>query len=88
MRKRSDFIQRLHQSEKFKHALAQAKDDKERAAIRAATEQFVSAFADVLGPLIERAEQDPEFARQLGQALVERQSVVTTSDPVKSGSSE
>lgn len=87
MRKRSDFIDRLHQSEKFKHALAQARDENERKAIQAATEQFVATFADILGPMIERAEQDPDFARQLGQALVEGQNVVTTSDPAKSGSS-
>lgn len=87
MRKRSDFIQRLHQSEKFKLALNQARTEEERQAVQAATEQFVTTFADILGPLIERVEQDPEFARQLGQALVEKQNVVTTSDPATSGSS-
>ena len=38
-------------------------------------------------PLIERAQTDPEFARQLGRQLKENQNVVT-SEPVASGSTE
>lgn len=88
MRKREDFIQRLHENAKFKHALEQARTEEERKAIAAATEKFVATFADILGPLIERAEQDPLFAEQLGRALSENQHVVTSSDPPKSGSTE
>lgn len=86
MRTRSDFIQRLRESEKFKSALATAKDDDERKRLTAAAEQFVDSFASLLVPLIEKAENDPEFAMQLGRQLVERRGLVTASDPAMSGS--
>jgi hypothetical protein len=85
MRNRAEFIKRLHEDPKFKHALASVKTDAERKAIAHTVEEFVGSFGDVLGPILDRAQNDPEFARQLGQALNERQGVVTT-EPVKSGS--
>lgn len=86
MRNRSDFIKRLHESPRFKAALEMARTDEERKTIQAAAEQFVDSFASVLAPLIDRAENDPEFAEQLGRRLVDPQGVVTASDPALSGS--
>jgi hypothetical protein len=86
MRNRDEFLKRLHESDKFKEAMAKARTDEERTKVQAAVDAFVVSFADVLGPLIERARSDTEFVRQLGQAVVERQQVLITSDPLKSGS--
>lgn len=88
MRNRAEFLKRLHESDKFKDAMGRARTDEERQKVQAAVDAFVGSFADVLGPLIERAQSDPEFAQQLGRVLAERQQVVTTSDPPKSGSAE
>jgi hypothetical protein len=86
MRNRSDFMKRLHEADRFKQALAAARTDAERDAIKSLVEGFVGGFADVLAPMIARAEQDPEFARQLGRALVEGKDVLSNSAPVTSGS--
>lgn len=85
MRTKSDFIKRLRQSPTFKAALAAAKTPEEKATVAAAAEEFVSSFAEILAPLIERAQNDPEFAAQLGRQLAEQHGVVT-SEPAKSGS--
>jgi len=88
MRNKEDFIKRLQQSDRFKSALAAARSPAEKAQVKALVEEFVSGFAEVLGPLIERAETDSEFAQQLGRSLVEQKVVLSTSDPVTSGSTE
>lgn len=85
MQTRLEFLQRLRNSEKYARALRSARTDAERAAIAATVEEFVGGFAEILGPLIVRAKNDPEFAQQLNQALFERQHVVTDV-PATSGS--
>lgn len=88
MRNRNDFMKRLHEAERFKQALATARTDAEREAIKTFVEEFVGRFANVLAPMIDRAEKDPDFARQLGKALVEGKGVLSTSELVTSGSTE
>jgi hypothetical protein len=82
---KADFTKRLHESPKYKRALELARNDDERRRIATLTNRFVESFAEILAPVIDRAKNDPEFAQQLGQALKERQSVVT-SEPATSGS--
>lgn len=77
MKTRADFLKRLHEDEAYKGALAGARSDAERARVAQVVEGFVGSFADILGPLIVRAQQDPEFAKQLAKALSEGQRVVT-----------
>lgn len=86
MTSRADFLRRLHESQEYRNALAQARTEGERKAVAAFVGEFVGGFADVLGPLIERASRDPVFAAQLGQAVAERRSVVTAAAPEVSGS--
>lgn len=86
MKDRDSFLKRLHENEKYKAALAMARTDAEKQAIRTLAESFVSSFADVLGPLIDKSQHDPLFAERLGQALVERKNVVTSTEPEHSGS--
>lgn len=86
MRNRSDFIKRLHEADRFKQAMAAARSDAERAAIKKLVEEFVGGFADVLGPMIDRAEKDPAFAQQLGRVLAEGKGVLSTSESATSGS--
>jgi len=88
MKNRQDFIKHLRQSDKFKAALSAARTPEERAQVKALTEEFVGGFADVLGPIIERAQNDPEFAQQLGRSLAGQQIVLSTSDSVISGSTD
>ena len=86
MKTREDFIKQLRQSSNFKAALSAARTPEERAQIKALTEEFVQSFADVLGPLIERTQEDPEFAHQLERSLAEKQIVFSSTDPNVSGS--
>lgn len=88
MKNRDDFMKRLHDADRFKQALATARTDAEREAIKSLVEEFVGGFADVLGPLIVRAEKDPAFARQLGMALIEGKDVLSNETPNTSGSIE
>lgn len=86
LKSRQDFLRRLYESPGYRHALAQARSDEERKAVAAFVTEFVGSFADVLGPLIDRASRDPAFAAQLGQAVAERRPVVTGTVTAASGS--
>lgn len=81
MKTRDDFIKRLHQTERFQAAVLAARTEEERRAVIAAAEQFVDSFAVVLAPLIERAENDHEFAQQLAGQLISRSAVITINKP-------
>lgn len=83
---RQSFLRKLHESPEYRHALAQATSEEERRAIASFIGEFVGGFADVLGPLIERASRDPAFAAQLGQAVAERRPVVTGTGSAMTGS--
>ena len=85
-RNKKEFLKKLYESDKYKNALSRARTDEERRALAGLASEFVAGFADILGPIIERASRDPVFAEQLGRAVVERQGVVTDSAPVTSGS--
>ncbi len=87
MTNRADFLRRLHESPEYRAALSHAGSEAERKAIVAFVNEFVGSFADVLGPLIERASLDPVFASKLGQAVAERRPVVTSTASSTSGSS-
>lgn len=86
MSDRDDYIKRLREDSLFKMALAKAKDDKERAAIAAIVEAMVGDFADKLGPITQRVQQDPVFAEQLKRAVVGDQQVLTDIEAAPSGS--
>jgi len=88
MQSKADFIKRLHESESFKRAMSQTRTNGERKRVAAAAEEFISTIAEVVGPLLERLRDDPEFREQLARSLAERQGLVTGTDPVLSGSSE
>lgn len=77
MKNREDFLKRLREDPAYREALGRAKNAAERKFIQKVVEDFVGPFADILGPAIEQAESDPEFAAKLGQALVEKQSVLS-----------
>ena len=83
--KKFDFTKELHDNPKYKRAMELARTDEERKKIAVITNAFVDSFAGILAPIIEQAKEDPEFARKLGQALKDKQHVVT-SEPPKSGS--
>jgi hypothetical protein len=85
-RTKQDFLKRLYESDRYKQALAAARTPEERARLAGLVTEFVGSFADVLAPLIDRAQRDPAFAQQLGRAVMERQRVVTSSGPARSGS--
>jgi hypothetical protein len=78
---RKKFLEKLHESPKFKLALSMARSDAERQKITRITESFAVSMIDVLAPVVDQSKQDPKFAQQLGQALVERQRVVNSNGP-------
>lgn len=82
---KQEFLNQLYVNEKYKKALASAKTEQERKRLASFGTEFVSSFAEVLVPLLERVKDDPEFAQQLNQAISGHKRVVT-SEPVKSGS--
>jgi hypothetical protein len=86
MKTREDFIKRLREDPKYREALGRARTAEERKAISRIVEGFVGSFANVLGPAIEQAEQDPAFATKLGRALIEKQDVLSKSQQHTSGS--
>lgn len=88
MKSREDVLKQLRASPMFRAALAKAKDEKERKAIIAITEDFVTSFADVLLPLAQRAQQDPVLRERLARSLVEGREVLSDSVPETSGSHE
>ena len=82
MKTRDDFLQRLREDPAYRAALGQAKSAAERKAISSLVEEFVGSAAEILLPALDRAKNDPEFARQLAKALTEHQSVVSKQSPV------
>lgn len=88
MRRKEDFIDRLHNADKFKAALAAARSEAERRMVKALVEEFVTSFAEVLAPLIDKAQTDPKFAQQLGRSISENSDVLSTSNSVISGSTD
>ena len=86
MRTKEDFIKRLREDGLYKDALSKAKNDKERAEVSRLVEGMVGQFAELLGPIIARAESDPVFVEELKRALVEGEQVVNDSEPATSGS--
>lgn len=81
-----DFLRRLYESDKYKQTMSRARTDGERKAIAGLVTEFVGGFAEILAPIIDRAQHDSVFAGQLGRAVVERQGVVTGGQPASSGS--
>lgn len=86
MRTREDFLKRLRSSPLYQSALKTAKTPEERKRVIALTEQFVSQFADVLGPMIAKAEDDPAYREQLRRSVAAGEDVVTSEDKIPSGS--
>jgi hypothetical protein len=84
--KKEDFLKTLRNDPLYQSALKSAKTDEERKRVIAITEDFVGQFADVLGPLINRAENDPVFREQMKRSLVEDEGVITDVESVASGS--
>jgi hypothetical protein len=66
--------------------LGAARTDKERQAIIAIVEGFVGDAGAILGPAIEQAKKDPQFAARLGRALLDGKDVLSNSEPATSGS--
>jgi hypothetical protein len=73
MKTQKDFMDSLHQNEQFKQAITLARSEDEKQAITNLVEQFVSSFVDLLVPVIERASKDPDFTKQVRDAIVEKQ---------------
>jgi len=86
MKTRKDFIDGLHENEQFKRAMSMARTPAEKKMVADMVEGFVAGFADVLGPLIARAENDPVFAEQLGRSIIANKDVVSSNEPATSGS--
>lgn len=82
MKTKEDFINRLREDGLYKDALSKAKDDKERDEVARVVEGMVSKFAELLCPIISRAETDPIFVEQLKKAIVDGEQVVNSNDPM------
>ena len=76
MATRKTLVDRLHDDDLYRLALGKAPSDTERKIIEKIVEDFVGAFADALEPLVERANNDPEFARELDRALADGETLV------------
>lgn len=86
--KKEDILKALRADPLYQSALKSAKTDEERRRVIAVTEGFVGQFADVLAPLIQRAEADPAFRTQLQRSLVTGEEVVSDVEPIASGSQD
>ena len=86
MKTREDFVKRLREDPRYREALGRARTVAERKAISELVESFVGSAGAILGPIIEQSQNDPEFASQLARALLEKQGVLSKSQPVASGS--
>jgi len=84
---KEEFLKQLYANDKYKLALASAKNEAERKKIAKFGNEFVGSFAEILAPVFERAKNDPMFANQLNQAIIEHRHVIT-SEPTRSGSTE
>lgn len=78
MKKNVDFIKALRDDPMYREALKSAKTDEERRRVIAVTEAFVSQFASVLEPLINKVQSDPKFAEQLRQSLKGEDEIVSS----------
>lgn len=85
---KEDILKALRADPLYQSALKAAKTDEERRRVIATTEGFVGQFADVLVPLIQRAEADPAFRTQLQRSLVTGEEVVSDVEPIASGSQD
>jgi hypothetical protein len=56
-----DMISKLHNDDLFGHALQMAKDDLERQKLTTFVEGFVSAFVDVLAPIVDKLKNNEEI---------------------------
>ena len=64
--KKEDYIEKLHKDELFGSVIAQAADPQEARFIKAFSEEFLISVMEVLGPLAEMQEKDPDnFKKQL-----------------------
>lgn len=81
-----DFIKRLREDKQYREALGRCKTPAERKAVATFVETFVGTVGNIMGPVIERAEQDPEFAKRLAMALAEHKPVLSNSQTPTSGS--
>jgi len=78
MKKNVDFLKKLRDDPMYREALKSAKTDEERRRVIAVTEAFVSQFASVLEPLIDKVQSDPKFAEQLRQSLKGEDEIVSS----------
>lgn len=69
-------VDRLHNDDLYKLALGKASSDGERLAIEKIVDDFVGAFADALEPLVEQANNDPEFAQELERTLADTETLI------------
>ena len=86
MKTKEDIIKRLRSDPLYQSALKSAKTDDERRRVIALTEGFVGQFAEVLGPFIQRVEDDPVFAERLKRSLATGEEIVSDVEPNVSGS--
>lgn len=78
LRDKKEFLRRLYESPAYRRALDAAPDDVSRRRVAAFATEFVSSFADVIAPMVARAQSDSAFVHELNMALVERRDIVTT----------
>jgi hypothetical protein len=66
MIKREDFVKALHEDLVFKATVDAAKTETEKRFVMAFSEEFLMSFIDVLSPISEEIDRDPEeFRRRL-----------------------
>lgn len=76
-----ELLKLLRSNTLYRQALGSARNDAERAQLAAAAESYVTSVGEVLLPLIVRAKSDPDFAKQLSEALKGSSSVLKGSEP-------
>ena len=81
-----DFVKRLREDTQYKEAMGRARSPAERKMIAKFVEGFVGSVGAILGPAIEQARTDPEFAERLRKALNEGKDVLTDEGTEVSGS--
>jgi hypothetical protein len=79
MRSKEDLIKRMRSDPYYKRALTLARTDEERKRVIALAEQYASSIAEAVLPLIDSIKRDPALAQQLGLALAEGSSVISSS---------
>jgi len=77
---REDYLKLLREDPNFRLVMDKSKDDKEKQLVTAMSEKFLMAFFDVIEPIREAAEKDPEaFKKQLLEVEKELLTTVTGS---------